>query len=64
MIEAELAALGAAGVEDPGLRARVDDAASLATRRVKDRQLTPAALVGQCETEATGAGPAVRKALD
>lgn len=64
MIEAELQALGAAGVEDPGLRARLDDSASLATRRTKDRQLTPVALIGRWETEATGTGLAVGKALD
>lgn len=62
IIEAELQALGAAGVEDRGLRARVDDAASLATRRAKDRQFTPAALVGRWETEAAKVGLAVPRA--
>jgi len=64
LIEAELQRLGAARVEDPGLRARVDDAASLATRRAKDRQLTPAALVSRWEDEAGRAGLAVGDRLD
>jgi conjugative relaxase-like TrwC/TraI family protein len=64
LIEAELQQLGAAGVVDPGLRARVDDAASLATRRAKERQLTPAALVGRWEGEAGSAGLAVGDQLD
>ncbi len=63
-IEAELEALGAAGLEDPGLRMRAGDVASLATRVAKDRSLTPARLAEQWATEARVAGLAVGRRLD
>ena len=55
-IEAELEAIGAAGLEDLGVRMRADDVASLATRVAKDRSLTPARLAEQWITEARAAG--------
>ncbi len=62
-IEAELVAVGADQLIG-GLRARADDAASLATRVAKDRGLTPTLLVGRWEDEATDAGLAVGRDLD
>jgi len=62
-IEAELAAVGADQLTG-GLRARADDAASLATRVAKDKGLTPTSLVGRWEAEAADAGLAVGRALD
>ncbi len=62
-IEAELAAVGADQLTG-GLRARADDAASLATRVAKDKGLTPARLVGRWEAEAADAGLAVGRDLD
>ena len=64
LIEAELERMGAAGVSDRGVRARLDDVASLATRAAKDRGLTPNALVDRWEDEAAQAGLAVGEALD
>jgi conjugative relaxase-like TrwC/TraI family protein len=52
-IEAELEAKGAV-YESPVLRMRADDQASLATRRSKDRGLTPSRLAGRWEAEADG----------
>ncbi len=63
-IEAELEAIGAAGLEDPGVRMRADDVASLATRVAKDRSLTPARLAEQWATEAAAAGLPVGGRLD
>jgi conjugative relaxase-like TrwC/TraI family protein len=63
-IEAELEQIGAAGADDAGLRARLDDAASLATRTGKDRALTPTALIGRWEEEAGVVGLKVGVALD
>jgi conjugative relaxase-like TrwC/TraI family protein len=63
-IEAELEAIGAAKLEDPGVRMRADDVASLATRAAKDRSLTPARLAEQWATEATAAGLPVGGRLD
>jgi conjugative relaxase-like TrwC/TraI family protein len=63
-IEVELEQVGAGDVEDAGLRARVDDAASLATRTVKDRALTPTALIGRWQEEAEAVGLDVGVALE
>jgi len=63
-IEAELAAVGADRLVGGGLRARADDAASLATRVAKDKGLTPARLVGRWEAEAADAGLTAGRALD
>ena len=63
-IEAELEALGAAGLEDPGVRMRADDVASLATRVAKDRSLTPTRLAEQWATEAAAAGLPIGGRLD
>ncbi len=64
LIEAELERMGAAGVADPGVRARLDDVASLATRAAKDRGLTPNALVDRWKDEAARTGLPVGGALD
>jgi conjugative relaxase-like TrwC/TraI family protein len=64
LIEAELQQMGAAGVVDPGVRARLDDVASLATRAPKEPGLTPNSLVDRWETEAAEAGLAVGRALE
>ena len=63
-IEAELEAIGAAGLEDAGLRMRADDVASLATRVAKDRSLTPARLTEHWATEAGAAGLPTGRRLD
>ena len=63
-IEGELLAVGADGLADPGVRARADDLASLATRAAKDRGLTPARLAERWDTEAGKAGLAVGRALE